>query len=960
MALWWVVLLFLVGCADKNKGSGAASGQGEAHGPVFEMGSFGSYTDRPFAAIGNLAARDTVAFFANGTCSGEPSRRLQAREAGSLLVALSLNFHRQRDYHYSVLVSGAGGSRSGCLSEKFVFDTTTVVAGTSHSCAVLNNGLLKCWGYGGDGRTGLGRTDAVGDGASEDGADLDVLYPGVATDGGGEMEVKTVAVGGRHSCALMTDHTLRCWGEGGSGQLGNGDTIDIGDDAMELQNIEAAQVSDDPLPVQAVALGDEHSCALMGTLGNIVVKCWGKNSAGQLGLGDRNNRGNSVRTVGDDLPEVELGGNGATPWRISAGGEHNCVVFTNGGIKCWGKNDEGQLGLGDDENRGDQPDRMGDALPYVSLGENGDVRDVSAGGAHTCALLKDGRIKCWGRNDEGQLGSGNLVNRGAGKGEMGDSLVVVNLGESARAVSAGAAHTCALLANGSLKCWGKNNKGQLGVGDRDDRNLPVDVEVGDELTVKSVSAGGEHTCALLSDDSMKCWGEGSTGQLLSGSPDERLKPSANGIDLDDHLVAKDISMGTEHACALLNHGLIKCWGKNDVGQLGQGDLDSVGKSSGDPDDELDEIPPVNLGTDVTARAVTVGTRHSCAIVNDGSVVCWGANDRGQLGLGTSTNNPDPHQGDDHGEMGDALEGITFGSRMMAVQIGAGEDFTCALVSNASVRCWGKNDVGQLGRGDTDTIGDGETAGEGMEPVTFPTGVVPQRLSVGTRHACIVGRSGTDDKVYCWGDDAAGQLGQGTSVAMGDDEEVSGLAAVDFGSDDTVKAVAAGHEHTCALLTNDELVCWGANASGQLGRNSLVADEDAPGGTGVDIAHATNTISRMSLGSAHTCVVASASGRLECWGDNGFGQLGQGNTTDLGDDTTDVTGGTPLNLGRVLQLELGGNQGCAINLARQVWCWGEGTEGQLGRGDTINWGDDASETPPWTQVLDFGSAALGER
>ena len=167
-------------------------------------------------------------------------------------------------------------------------------------------------------------------------------------------------------------------------------------------------------------------------------------------------------------------------------------------------------------------------------------------------------------------------------------------------------------------------------------------------------------------------------------------------------------------------------------------------------------------------------------------------------------------------------------------------------------------------------------------------------------------------------------------------------------------MAVGREHSCAILANDELVCWGVNSSGQLGRNSVVDDGDAPGGTGVDIAHANNAVSRVSLGLAHTCVVAAASGYVECWGNNSTGQLAQGNTTSLGDDVTRVDGGTPFNLGRVLKMDLGGNQGCAINESWKIQCWGEGTEGQLGRGNGDHWGDSAGEVPPWTWALELGS------
>ena len=789
MGRWCVLLFLLVACGDEKE-TAQQSGMGDSS-LVLKIASFGAYSNRPVAIIENLTSEGWIGFFENETCSGLPTFRqritrewLTSQRENSLLIPLSLNFHLQKNYTYSAVLIRSSENRTECFSQNFTFDTTAIVTGTSHTCAILNNGALKCWGEGTDGRTGQGSTDNKGDGVNEDGTNLNILHLGVATEGGENLEVKALALGGKHSCALMTDNTLRCWGDGGAGQLGNGSVDDIGDGVGEMESIEAVNLADGEATVQAVSLGQEHSCALLGSWGATTVKCWGKNRFGQLGLGDSNDRGGSLRTLGEHLPEVDVGGENSSPWRLSAGGDHACVVFTDGRLKCWGKNDAGQLGLEDTENRGDEMGEMGHTLPYVSLGKGAWAKDVSVGGGHTCALFVDGQVKCWGQNNAGQLGLGHFSSKGVAKGEMGDSLPYVNLGidNHAVAIRAGFEHTCALLANGTLQCWGRNSKGQLGVGDSNNRNVPTAVNVGEELTVKSVGLGGEHTCVLLSDDSMKCWGEGGSGQLLSGNSQDQNSPPDDPLNLDDNLLAKNVSVGTNHACALLNHGLVKCWGKNDVGQLGQEDTDSVGKTSSDPDDELDEIAPIDLGTNLTARSVAVGEKHSCAILNNGSVKCWGANERGQLGLGTSTGNVDPHVGDDVGEMGDVLNAVTFGGQnLVAIQMGAGDDFTCVLVSDESVRCWGKNDVGQLGRGDTETIGDGETATEAMERVAFPTGVVPRSLSVGDRHACIVGRSGNENKVYCWGDDSSGQLGQSGSVAVGDDEAVSSVTPVDFGA-----------------------------------------------------------------------------------------------------------------------------------------------------------------------------------
>jgi Ca2+-binding RTX toxin-like protein len=173
----------------------------------------------------------------------------------------------------------------------------------------------------------------------------------------------------------------------------------------------------------AITAGDYHACAL---LDNATVKCWGDNGTGLLGLGDVANRGDSPGEMGDALPAVALGA-GRTATAISAGGVHTCALLDNDQAKCWGRNAEGQLGLGDTANRGDSPGEMGDALPAVALGTGRTATAITTSSLHTCALLDNDQAKCWGRNLEGQLGLGDTANRGDGPGEMGDALPAVDL-----------------------------------------------------------------------------------------------------------------------------------------------------------------------------------------------------------------------------------------------------------------------------------------------------------------------------------------------------------------------------------------------------------------------------------------------------------------------------------------------------------------------------------------------------
>ncbi|MFM7618137.1 MAG: RCC1 domain-containing protein [Actinomycetes bacterium] len=167
-----------------------------------------------------------------------------------------------------------------------------------------------------------------------------------------------------------------------------------------------------------------HTCAL---LDNGTVKCWGANSGGQLGLGDNQPRGYVPGQMGDTLPAVALG-TGRTATQLAAGSTSMCAVLDNGTVKCWGLNYDGELGLGDTNDRGDGPGEMGDALPVVALGTGRTATQLTAVGDHTCALLDNGTVKCWGRNDSGQLGLGATNDRGDGPGEMGDTLPTVDLG----------------------------------------------------------------------------------------------------------------------------------------------------------------------------------------------------------------------------------------------------------------------------------------------------------------------------------------------------------------------------------------------------------------------------------------------------------------------------------------------------------------------------------------------------
>lgn len=202
---------------------------------------------------------------------------------------------------------------------------------------------------------------------------------------------------------------------------------------------------------------------------------------------------------------------------IAAGYGHACAILQGGVLKCWGKNDYGQLGLGDTDNRGDAAGEMGSSLPAVTLGTGRTAKRVFASGYHTCAILDDDKVKCWGRNSAGQVGIGSVsftYNRGDGANEMGDDLPYVNLGTSStvKTMSLGLLHACALMESGDVKCWGENNYAQLGIDSTVDKNAPAAVLMG-TTTATAIACGMYHTCAIIASGDVKCWGRKNNGQL---------------------------------------------------------------------------------------------------------------------------------------------------------------------------------------------------------------------------------------------------------------------------------------------------------------------------------------------------------------------------------------------------------------------------------------------------------------
>ncbi|MGB0284821.1 MAG: putative Ig domain-containing protein, partial [Candidatus Poseidoniaceae archaeon] len=433
----------------------------------------------------------------------------------------------------------------------------------------------------------------------------------------------------------------------------------------------------------------------------------------------------------------------------------------------------------------------------------GTATHLSLGADHACVLASDGDAKCWGANNVGQLGQGHIENMGDEVAEMGLDLPYVLFPEDtyASAVSAGGEHTCYLLntstTEGMPLCLGRINL--LGYGWSDDG---------------AVGDGYQEDASQMPD-----W------------------PLPTGRHVDQ------IEAGWNHTCALFDDGSMGCWGDNTHGQLGTGNTSFLGDAA---DEVGDGLALVDLPVDATVTSMALGWDHTCVLYSTGDVACWGNNADGQLGIGSTS-----AVGDGAGEMGSNLVNISLPSGVNATSITAGDGFTCAVFSDESIRCWGRNDVGQLGQGNTATYGDngGETVA-GLSAIdlgsTYASGT--KILDAGRDHVCsVIETSSTAGVIKCWGGNADGQLGVG-----------------DAGSD----------KHR-------------GDQSGEMGSN-LETLGTYPAFTGLDV----GGLMRFEVGDRFACLMRLSDGtdtdpQVQCWGASSQGRLGYGNTETLGDSSTDA-------------------------------------------------------------------------
>ena len=343
--------------------------------------------------------------------------------------------------------------------------------------------------------------------------------------------------------------------------------------------------------------------------------------------------------------------NAVKPTGVSSGGEYTCLGLSDGTVRCTGRNQFGQLANGTFENSS--------VLGVSSLTN---ISRVAAGDEFACALVRDGTVTCWGLGESGQRGDGTFTTFSSGP-------VSVNGLSGAVALGSGYAHACALLADATVRCWGEDIEGELGNGTTATPGIAAPVQVVGIAGAQAIATGSYHTCALLSNSSVKCWGRNDQAQLGDGTATSSSTP----VDVSGLNGVTALAGGGAHTCALRSDGTIYCWGDNEFGEIGDG---TTARAYG----------PVQVVGVNDAIAIAAGWRHTCALRADGTVWCWGQNACGQLGDGTTNDSSVP------------VKAVAVDS---AVDITAGWwHHSCALRRDGSVRCWGENTWGQLGNGTT--------------------------------------------------------------------------------------------------------------------------------------------------------------------------------------------------------------------------------------------------------------------
>ena len=699
-------------------------------------------------------------------------------------------------------------------------------------CAYLTNGEARCWGY-------IGRY--FGGGENANGYYESLAAPVLKPDGTGRLgSIVSGANGGTFSCFATSDGSAYCSGQNTNGILGNGTTTAS---AFPVQVLNPSGTG--PLTgVVEVAAGNDFACARTSA-GEIY--CWGNNNNYQL---------DAMTPASSALPvAVESGNTGFTA--MSAGYQHMCAINgASGYVYCWGLNSSGQAGAVGAKVLFTQVKGVG------GVGVLSGVSQLTTGFQHSCGIVS-GAVQCWGASTMGQLGN-NTVSATAKPNPQDmlrpDGAAAIS---GVTLVTSGYQHVCALSSVEGLVCAGLNATGQLGDGTSTNRSLPVvvkDLTGSAPLTgASSITASRSNSCAVVSG-SVYCWGYDFYGQNGQGTAQSAANylVTPGPVKTWDTVTTvtgpvSDVVLGENLTCTQSASGELTCWGGDGNGMQGDG----TGNARAVPAEILDSTGLLALSGVVRARATTY---HICAVLTDQTVLCWGRNQFGQLGDGTTTNRTRPVHVKDAAGTG-VLSGI--------VDVSLGTYHSCALTVLGAVYCWGTNTEGE--------VGDGTIVNRSLPTmVKDPSGTATlsniARIDSGNSTNCAVDTSGN---VQCWGYNLNAQIGDGTTT-----NRTLPVSVLSGGTALTgVSSIALGNFHGCAVKSDQTVACWGYNPDGELGDGTTTQRASATSVIDVTGSGVLGNILRLAATRFGTCAVNSSNQKI-CWGSNSNGNMGLSSGPDL--------------------------------------------------------------------------------
>lgn len=592
--------------------------------------------------------------------------------------------------------------------------TPMIAAGGNHTCAVSDAGTVQCWGDNNAGQLGNGTMERSANPVTVIGIDNAV----------------SVASGASHTCAVLRGGGVKCWGNtsGSFWKIDSSGNFTLG---YDLTPVTVNGITD------AIAVGTDYLGNSCVVLASGKVKCWG----------------NMFLGTGDTLFTEIAGINNATT--ITGGSGYFCTLLRTGEVRCWGRNEYGQLG------NGSTVDSI--AISVAAQGIQNAISVVATGGNYkTCAVLKTGKVQCWGGYPLNNTTPVNNIPTIVTVGGIGDAIDM----------AMGNGYTCVLLKNKTVQCWGVNNNGTIG-----NLSLPNDTTpslVSGLDNVISLSSGYSHVCALLQTGSIKCWGDNSASQ--KGNYTIPLTPSsAIPVTVQNINNATSISAGTSSICAALRTGVIQCWGSDFNGGYNK--------------------IPTPISSINNATSVSTGYMSACALLQNGEVKCWGKNYNGQLGDGTTMDSAIPVTVKG---ISDAIAVSTYIVVASPFNSDYDNSFSCATLRSGGVRCWGFNQ-------NIDTI----------------LGSSPYLLYINYRTSCQLFDGG---KVQCWGNNDYSQLGNGKldGIASNTPVTVVGINnAIAVSSNGTTRNCALLSTGSIQCWGDDRNGALGAGALGYLAPNFVM-------------------------------------------------------------------------------------------------------------------------------------------